>query len=95
MLWRTNAKAVLDISCCVDTLAVACLEQGIMYAGICFTPSGVDFLKKRLAAVVSQKFLDESSPIYKPTLAKTVNRIHGHDDESVVPKKAPRGGCRR
>jgi hypothetical protein len=88
LLWRTNAKAVLDLCCCVDTLAVACLELGIMYAGVCFTPSGVALLKKRLEVVVFQKFLDESSPIYKPTLAQTVNKIHGKEWESNVAKRS-------
>jgi hypothetical protein len=94
LLWRTNAKAVLDISCCVDTLAVACLEPRIMYAGICFTPSGVDFLKKRLAAVVFQKFLDESSPIYKPALAQTVNKMHGTALKSNVAAPKERAPAR-
>ena len=52
LLWRTNAKAVLDLSCCVDTLAVACLELGLMYTGACFTSSGVEFFTNRLQAMV-------------------------------------------
>ena len=75
LLWRMNTNAVLDHSCCVDMLAICCLELSIMYAGICFTPSGVDFLKTNLVVVVFHKFLDDASPLYKPTLAQPVNRI--------------------
>ena len=94
LLWRTNAKAVLDLSCCVDTLAVACLELGLMYTGVCFTSSGVELLTHRLHAVVFQKFLDESSPIYKPALAQTVNKMHGTALKSNVAAPQERAPAR-
>jgi hypothetical protein len=75
LLWRMNAKAVIDMTANVDTLPVVCLEAGIMYVGITFNSQAMENLKRRLAVVVFQKFLDEASPLYKAPLAKTIHDI--------------------
>ena len=88
LLWRMNAKAVIDMTSNIDTLPVVCLEQGIMYVGITFNSQAVENLKRRLAVVVFQKFLDEASPLYKASLAKTIHDIT--TGESAISEPIPK-----
>jgi hypothetical protein len=73
-----------------------CRQSGARHHvhGLFFTLLGVEFLKSRLQVVVFQKFLDESSPIYKPALAQTVNKIHGTELKSNVATLGERARAR-
>ena len=90
ILWRMQAKAVIDLTPSVDALPVACLEQSIMYLGLCFTEAGVELFKRRLSSVIFSRFLDEASPLYKPQLAQTVNAIKGQGEGGPAPDRAPK-----
>ena len=91
ILWRMQAKAVIDLTPSVDALPVACLEQSIMYLGLCFTEAGIDLFKRRLSSVIFSRFLDEASPLYKPQLAQTINAIKGGQGEGgPAPDRVPK-----
>ena len=59
-----------------------------MYVGITFKSQAVENLKRRLAVVVFQKFLDEASPLYKASLAKTIHDIT--TGESTISEPIPK-----
>lgn len=95
LLWRLNAKAVIDLTCCCDIMPVSCMELGAMYVGICFNDFHVDSLKHRLAASVFAKFRDEASSLYKPALAEVIDGLTAPLSSKSGPAPRPKNKGRR
>ena len=90
IIWPLQAKAIIDGTPSVDSLPVACLEQSIMYVGLCFTEASIDLFNQRLSIAIFARFLDEASPLYKPQLAQTINAIKGQGEGTPAPNGAPK-----
>jgi hypothetical protein len=90
ILYRFNTKAVIDLCPSSDSLPILCIENGLMYLGLCFTDAHMDHLKRRLASAVFAKYTTEGSPLYQPSLSKIVHGLHG--GQTVGPGDQAGGG---
>jgi hypothetical protein len=97
ILYRFNAKAVIDLCPASDALPALCIEQGLMYLGLCFTDTHVELLKRRLAAAVFGKFTTEGSPLYQASLAQVIHGLHGGQTTATDPQviRSSAGGSGR
>ena len=73
--------------------AMACLEAGKPYAGICFTPHHVEALYERLDHLVWKAFQNESAgKLYQPQLAELLKKGNAVESKppAVEPGKPPK-----
>ena len=66
-----NFSSVIDLTC-GDTLALACLKNGLPYCGVKSTPFHTELLQARLTKLVTEACLTEGDPLYDASFAKAL-----------------------
>ena len=70
LIYDYNLEVLIDGTPGDGSAAMACLEAGKPYVGVCLTPTHVEKLYKRLDALVWEAFQQESSPLLQPDLVE-------------------------
>ena len=85
-----DLEGVIDLSAGNGQLALTCIRQRKPYFGITLTEAHSAELLNWLTSKVWSSFLDESSKLYVPALAKIMAAADGDEDPAGSPEKKPK-----
>lgn len=80
LMHRVSSQAVIDLTATDGQFALSAIKAGVPYLGVCQTAPHAEGMAKWLTSSVFRLFLQEGSPLHKPSLAEVV----GSGDPSSV-----------
>lgn len=91
LMHRVGCQAVIDLTATDGQFALSAIKASVPYLGVCQTAQHAEALAKWLTSSVFRLFLQEGSPLHKPSLAEVVGSADPSSVEGPTQTTGPSG----